>query len=142
MEEQNGFHASGRFNGLEDHLEQFIERLRVVGVVASDFQPGSQPVLDGVLNRVVDDMRALQRQKENYRDVHVPLEVISYIDEGKNPELYSKHQLEQTLAKHQAVGKKVEAYKALRDQLLQQLRTAFPSWVDTYQQQYNNTTSS
>ena len=49
MEEQNGFHASGRFNGLEDHLEQFIERLRVVGVVASDFQPGSQPVLDGVL---------------------------------------------------------------------------------------------
>jgi len=37
----------------------------------------------------------------------------SYIDEGKNPELYSKHQLEQTLAKHQAVGKKVEAYKVI-----------------------------
>lgn len=35
----------------------------------------------------------------------------SYIDEGKNPELYSKHQLEQTLAKYQAVDKKVEAYK-------------------------------
>ena len=38
----------------------------------------------------------------------------SYIDDGKNPELYSKHQLEQTLAKYQAVGKKVEAYKASR----------------------------
>lgn len=75
-------------------------------------------------------MRVLERQKDNYRNVHVPLEVIrwvwflnstnfykggiilnSYIDEGKNPELYSKHQLEQTLAKYQAVGKKVEAYK-------------------------------
>lgn len=50
MEEQNGFHgASGKFNDLEDHLEQFVEKLRVVGVVASDFQPGSQPVLDNVL---------------------------------------------------------------------------------------------
>jgi len=50
MEEQNGFNgASGRFNDLEDHLEQFVEKLRVVGVVASDFQPGSQPVLDNVL---------------------------------------------------------------------------------------------
>lgn len=51
MEEQNGFHhgASANFNELEDHLEQFVEKLRKVGVVASDFQPGSQPVLDSVL---------------------------------------------------------------------------------------------
>lgn len=79
MEEQNGFHhggASGKFNALEDHLEQFIEKLRKVGVVASDFQPGSQPVLDSVLNGIVEDMRVLDRQKDSYRDVHVPLEVI------------------------------------------------------------------
>ena len=51
MEEQNGFHHGGsaNFSELEDHLEQFVEKLRKVGVVASDFQPGSQPVLDNVL---------------------------------------------------------------------------------------------
>ena len=51
MEEQNGFHhgASGKYSELEDHLEQFVEKLRKVGVVASDFQSGSQPVLDSVL---------------------------------------------------------------------------------------------
>ena len=51
MEEQNGFHhgAGGKYSELEDHLEQFVEKLRKVGVVASDFQPGSQPVLDNVL---------------------------------------------------------------------------------------------
>ena len=35
----------------------------------------------------------------------------SYIDKGQNPELFTRHQLEQTLADHQAVQKKVEAYK-------------------------------
>lgn len=35
----------------------------------------------------------------------------SYIDKGQNPELFTRHQLEQTVADHQAVQKKVEAYK-------------------------------
>ena len=35
----------------------------------------------------------------------------SYVDEGKNPQLFTKDQLEKTLDDHKAVQKKVEAYK-------------------------------
>ena len=35
----------------------------------------------------------------------------SYIDQGHNPELFTRHQLEQTVADHQAVQRKVQAYK-------------------------------
>ena len=35
----------------------------------------------------------------------------SYVDDGRNPQLFTQHQLEKTLADHQAVQKKVEAYK-------------------------------
>ena len=35
----------------------------------------------------------------------------SYIDQGHNPELFTRHQLEQTLEDHEAVQRKVQAYK-------------------------------
>ena len=72
-------------------------------------------------------MRVLDREKERYSDINIPLAVLkyvnlhlinyslcaahSYVDDSRNPELFTKHQLEKTLADHQAVQKKVEAYK-------------------------------
>lgn len=35
----------------------------------------------------------------------------SYIDSGRNPELFTRHQLEQTLSDYEAVQRKVQAYK-------------------------------
>ena len=35
----------------------------------------------------------------------------SYIDSGRNPELFTRHQLEQTLSDYEAVQRKVQAYR-------------------------------
>ena len=43
----NGHLGSGiKLDTLQDQLEAFIENLRVVGVIAGDFQQNSQPVLN------------------------------------------------------------------------------------------------
>ena len=42
-----------------------------------------------------------------------PLSHSSYIDSGRNPELFTRHQLEQTLSDYEAVQSKVQAYKAI-----------------------------
>ncbi len=34
-----------------------------------------------------------------------------YVDEGRNPELFTRHQLERTLSDHIGIQKKVQAYK-------------------------------
>ena len=39
----------------------------------------------------------------------------SYIDSGRNPELFTRHQLEQTLSDYEAVQRKVQAYKVCRN---------------------------
>ena len=39
------------------------------------------------------------------------IHICRYIDEGHNPELFTRHQLKQTLADHEAVQRKVKAYK-------------------------------
>lgn len=77
----------------------------------------------------------------------------SYIDQGHNPELFTRHQLEQTVADHQAVQRKVQAYKVaslvaivmvivtldsmvvlqeFRTQLIQQLEAIFPVEIEAY----------
>lgn len=45
----NGESGNDRLEDLEDRLETFIESLRAVGVVAGDFQPDGQSVLNARL---------------------------------------------------------------------------------------------
>ncbi|CAI8032873.1 Mediator of RNA polymerase II transcription subunit 10 [Geodia barretti] len=118
---------------LQDKLESFIENLRSVGVIAGDFQHNGQIVLNDRLNRVVEDMRNLDRMKEEYAGVQIPLSVLNYIDTGRNPELFTRHQLEQTLSDYEAVQRKVQAYKQeFRAELIQQLQKPFEAEIAAY----------
>lgn len=40
-----------------------------------------------------------------------PLISHSYVDDGRNPDLFTQHQLEKTLGDYQAVQRKTETYK-------------------------------
>lgn len=84
------------------------------------------------VNSVVESMRLLDREKDRYADIDIPLQVLNYVDDGRNPQLFTQHQLEKTLADHQAVQKKVEAYKLFREELIRQLQPAFPNEIKTY----------
>lgn len=45
MEEgMNG--VGGKFDSLQQNIEQFIETMRQIGIMVSDFQPGSQDTLN------------------------------------------------------------------------------------------------
>ena len=39
----------------------------------------------------------------------------SYVDDGRNPDLFTQHQLEKTLGDYQAVQRKTETYKVQVD---------------------------
>ena len=41
--------VEGRFDTLQQGIEQFIETTRQIGIMVSDFQPGSQEVLNDSL---------------------------------------------------------------------------------------------
>lgn len=40
------FEMAEKFDSLEEHLEKFIENIRQLGIIVSDFQPSSQAVLN------------------------------------------------------------------------------------------------
>ena len=84
--------------------------------------------------------------KGSFSDKQVPMDLLPYLDEGKNPLLYSKHCMEKTLEKNKAVGKtvlfqrylffqvngKIEIYKKFRAHLMKEFSEEMPDLVMEY----------
>eukprot|EP00112_Aurelia_sp_Birch-Aquarium-sp1_P006522 Seg1719.7 transcript_id=Seg1719.7/GoldUCD/mRNA.D3Y31 product="Mediator of RNA polymerase II transcription subunit 10" protein_id=Seg1719.7/GoldUCD/D3Y31 len=126
--------VEGRFDTLQQSIEQFIETTRQLGIMVSDFQPGSQGVLNDSLNNLVSDMQEIDKCKQTVQDVEVPLEIFQYVDQGKNPELYTEDCLKRALNKNEEVKSKVDAYKNYRTSLTEELTKEFPETMVRYHQ--------
>ncbi|KHN86453.1 Mediator of RNA polymerase II transcription subunit 10 [Toxocara canis] len=92
-----------RFNQLEQTLENFQENARQMGVIASDFNTRSQEPLNQKIHTLISGLRELDHLKNQFMDVKIPLELLEYLDQGKNPQLYTKECLERTLNKNKEV---------------------------------------
>ncbi|XP_031571371.1 mediator of RNA polymerase II transcription subunit 10-like [Actinia tenebrosa] len=121
------------FDLLEQTIEQFVESTRQIGIIVSDFQPGSQGVLNQKINMMVDNMREIEKCKALVKDVEVPLEVFEYIDQGRNPQLYTKDCLEKALVKNEQVKGKIDSLKNFKSLLTSELTKSFPKEMDKYQ---------
>ncbi|XP_067858012.1 mediator of RNA polymerase II transcription subunit 10 isoform X2 [Heptranchias perlo] len=102
-----------KFDNLEEHLEKFIENIRQLGIIVSDFQPSSQAGLNQKLNSMITGLQDVDKCRQQLHDINVPLEVFEYIDQGRNPQLYTKECLERALAKNEQVKGKVDTLKLL-----------------------------
>ncbi|KAK3707964.1 hypothetical protein QZH41_001720 [Actinostola sp. cb2023] len=126
------------FDILEQTIEQFMESTRQIGIIVSDFQPGSQGVLNQKINIMVDNMKEIEKCKALVKDVEVPLEVFEYIDQGRNPQLYTKDCLEKALVKNEQVKGKIDSLKNFKSVLTSELTKAFPKEMKEYQEAKNN----
>lgn len=117
---------------LESHIEIFVENVRQLGLIVSDFQQTGQPVLNQKLNQVVSSLRDIDRLKETTRGTLVPVEIFEYIDSGKNPQFYTKDYMEKALSKNEAVKGKIDYYKKLKKLLIEELTKVYPSEMNMY----------
>uniref|UniRef100_A0A8C1RTI6 Mediator of RNA polymerase II transcription subunit 10 n=1 Tax=Cyprinus carpio TaxID=7962 RepID=A0A8C1RTI6_CYPCA len=98
-----------KFDNLEEHLEKFVENIRQLGIIVSDFQPSSQTGLNQkLLSWLVIRLQDIEKCRQQLHDINVPLEVFEYIDQGRNPQLYTKECLERALAKNEQVKGKID----------------------------------
>ncbi|ENN78401.1 mediator of RNA polymerase II transcription subunit 10 [Dendroctonus ponderosae] len=117
---------------LETQLEMFIENVRQMDIIVSDFQPQSQNVLNQKLQAMVHGLQEIDKLKTQVQDVHVPLEVFDYIDQGRNPQLYTKDCIEKALAKNEQVKGKIDAYRKFKANMLVELGKTFPNELSKY----------
>merc|ERR1712226_662183 len=124
--------SDDNFGKLEVHLEELIENIRQTSIMVSDFQPQGQNNLNQKMHSIVHSLQEIDRTKSNFQDVCVPVSVLQYIDQGTNPQLYSKDLMQKALAKNEEVKGKVEVYKKFYNTFSEEMSAAFPEVFDFY----------
>lgn len=117
---------------LESQLEMLIENVRQLGIIVADFQPQGQTVLNTKINQIVNSLQDIDKYKDQIPDIQVPLEVFDYIDQGRNPQLYTKDCMEKALAKNELLKGKIDSYRRFKAMLLIELSKVFPNEMAKY----------
>ncbi|KFM58995.1 mediator of RNA polymerase II transcription subunit 10-like [Stegodyphus dumicola] len=123
---------SSQLENLESYLELFIENVRQLGIIVSDFQPQGQTILNQKIAQMVTYMQEIDKCKNQVQDIQVPLEVFEYIDQGRNPQLYTKDCMEKALNKNEVVKGKIDSYRRFKSLLLVELSKVFPNEMAQY----------
>ncbi|XP_037920223.1 mediator of RNA polymerase II transcription subunit 10 isoform X2 [Hermetia illucens] len=117
---------------LETQLEAFIENVRQIQIMVSDFQPHGQNNLNQKVQGLVTGLQEIDKLKSQVQDVHIPIEVFDYIDQDKNPNLYTKDCIEKALMKNEEVKGKIDAYRKFKANMLVELQKTFPNELTMY----------
>ncbi|GAB0097591.1 Mediator of RNA polymerase II transcription subunit 10 [Sergentomyia squamirostris] len=117
---------------LETNLEMFIENVRQIRIIVSDFQAQGQNVLNQKIQGLVTGLQEIDKLKGQVQNVHVPFEVFDYIDQGKNPQLYTKDCIDKARSKNEEVKGKIDAYRKFKANMLVELTKTFPNEMNKY----------
>lgn len=117
---------------VEQQLAAVIESFIELGVSVYDF-PGTSEASQGMvtnLRRNVDRLANLNRQSNDpesqLQNVHVPFEVVQYIEDGRNPDIYTREFVEAIRRSNQYQRAKMHGLRQLRDSLAEKIVEEFP----------------
>ncbi|XP_033135147.1 mediator of RNA polymerase II transcription subunit 10b isoform X1 [Brassica rapa] len=101
--------------------------------LSSSLTPSSQLHLLPRLNSLVSELNSISKLSEKC-NIQIPMEVLSLIDDGKNPDEFARDVLNSCVARNQATKGKTDAFKELRKHILEELEETFPDEVDKYRE--------
>lgn len=114
-------------------IQKSLGILHQMHCTVSSFTANSQYILLERLNFLVNELNEMQKAAQN-TDIQVPLEVIRFIDDGKNPDEFTKDIINKCIQRNQTTKGKSEAFKNLRKQLLEELEQEYPEEVEVYRE--------
>ncbi|RCV12622.1 hypothetical protein SETIT_2G283900v2 [Setaria italica] len=142
----NGVQASGTAGGerpedaskqnlaqVTSSIQKTLGLLHQLNLTVSSFNSASQLPLLQRLNALVAELDTMQKLAEGC-NIQVPMEVVNLIDDGKNPDEFTRDVLNSCIAKNQITKGKTDAFKSLRKHLLEELEQAFPEDVEQYRE--------
>lgn len=114
---------------LQAQLSQIIETHIELGILVHDFE-GTAQAKEGLLERVnllAEQLHQVQTNAyDKVRDIQVPLDIIQYIEDGRNPDVYTREFVELLAKQNQYVNGKMKAMKQFRDILGTKIKEAYP----------------
>ncbi|KAG0093637.1 Mediator of RNA polymerase II transcription subunit 10 [Podila epicladia] len=117
---------------LELKLKELIECLLELSITVYDFQPESNSLVHQKIQELISQISDIDAFKDKL-DIMVPMEVLSFIEDGKNPDLFTKSFIECVAGENQFTNGKITAMKSFESSLTQNLGAVFPEEMDEYQ---------
>ncbi|KAG6433430.1 hypothetical protein SASPL_105044 [Salvia splendens] len=114
-------------------IQKTLALLHQLYLTVSSYNVGSQLPLLQRMNNLVLELDNMTRLAEKCNS-QVPMEVLNLIDDGKNPDEFTRDMLNGCIAKNQITKGKTDAFKGLRRHLLEELEQVFPAEVETYRE--------
>ncbi|KAM3353398.1 hypothetical protein ACQJBY_024513 [Aegilops geniculata] len=114
-------------------IQKTLGLLHQLNLNVSSFSSASQLPLLQRLNALVAELDTMQKLADGC-NIQVPMEIVNLIDDGKNPDEFTRDVLNSCIAKNQITKGKTDAFKSLRKHLLEELEEAFPDDVEAYRQ--------
>ncbi|XP_057858353.2 mediator of RNA polymerase II transcription subunit 10b [Cryptomeria japonica] len=114
-------------------IQKSLGILHQLHCTVSSFNINSQLNLLERVNSLVGELDQMQKAAQNC-DIQVPLEVIKLIDDGRNPDEYTKDIINKCIQRNQITKGKSEAFKNFRKQLLEELELTFPEEIEAYRE--------
>ncbi|SCU98131.1 LADA_0H10770g1_1 [Lachancea dasiensis] len=118
--------------GVEQQIGAIIESFVELGVSVYDF-PGTSEAAQGMmtnLKRNVDRLGKLNKQSNDPDSqlnlFQIPIEVLQYIEDGRNPDVYTRDFVEAIRRSNQYQRAKMNGVKQLRDKLAHKIVEEFP----------------
>ncbi|GAQ79999.1 Mediator complex, subunit Med10 [Klebsormidium nitens] len=112
-------------------LENALLEIHQLERTVMAYKESNQVLLFDRIDSFVKELKHVKKSAEGL-DIEIPGEVVSLVDEGRNPDLYTREFLERCLDRNQATKGRVDAFKELRGHLLDNLDDAFPEEAQVY----------
>ncbi|XP_051114531.1 mediator of RNA polymerase II transcription subunit 10b-like [Andrographis paniculata] len=112
-------------------IQKTLGLLHQLYLTVSSYNVASQLPLLQRMNNLVMELDNMTRLAGKC-NIQIPMEVLNLIDDGKNPDEFTRDMLNGCIAKNQITKGKTDAFKALRKHLLEELEQTFPDEVESY----------
>uniref|UniRef100_A0A1D1YP70 Mediator of RNA polymerase II transcription subunit 10 n=1 Tax=Anthurium amnicola TaxID=1678845 RepID=A0A1D1YP70_9ARAE len=120
-------------NQVINSIQKTLGLLHQLHLTVSSFNVASQLPLLQRLNALVAELDAMQKLGDNC-NIQVPMEVVNLIDDGKNPDEFTRDVINSCITRNQVTKGKTDAFKSLRKHLLEELEQSFPDEVESYRE--------
>ncbi|KAG2227315.1 hypothetical protein INT45_004270 [Circinella minor] len=114
---------------LEEQLNELIQVLFELSVMVYDFQPDGNQLVWNKINSILEHYQTIDGLKDNI-DTHIPEEVINFVEQGRNPDIFTQGFVERTASENQFTNGKIKAVDEFRSILSDEFKKHYPDLYD------------
>jgi len=111
---------------IAEELRKIISNLFILVAQAHDYQgPGTQQAIADEIKELLHNLIQLSRTARRL-PTHIPIEIIKYIEQSRNPDIYTREFVELVMRYNQQLKGRSEGFAAFRNILAKEISSAVP----------------